>query len=117
MYDEYIRQEVVPFIWAQCQSRPPISTLGASLGAYYASSGVGASNDDPNVERWITQARSELNPAKRQALYNAATKRVRDRAYFTFLLNIRDLYGTSERLRWTPRQDSLLFVNTMSIGG
>ncbi len=88
-----------------------------SLGAYYASSGVGASNDDPNVERWITQARSELNPAKRQALYNAATKRVRDRAYFTFLLNIRDLYGTSERLRWTPRQDSLLFVNTMSIGG
>lgn len=86
-----------------------------NLGAYYALSGVGASNDDPDVEKWITQARSELNPAKRQALYNAATKRVRDRAYFVFLLNIRDLYGTSERLRWTPRQDSLLFVNTMSL--
>jgi peptide/nickel transport system substrate-binding protein len=88
-----------------------------NLGAYYAPSGVGASNDDQAVERWITQARTELNPAKRQALYNAATKRVRDRAYFVFLLNIRDLYGTSERLRWSPRQDSLLFVNTMSITG
>ena len=88
-----------------------------SLSAYYASSGIGASNDDPDLEKWITQARSELNPVKRQALYRAATRRARDRAYFTFLVNIGDLYGTSRNLRWQPRQDSLLFVKTMSLSG
>lgn len=86
-----------------------------NLSAYYAPSGIGASNDDADLEKWLTQARTELNPVKRQALYNAATKRAWDRAYFTFLVNMRDLYGTSKRLQWTPRQDSLLFVKTMSI--
>ena len=37
MYDEYIRQEVVPFVHHHCQS-PDIGlwTMGASLGAYHA---------------------------------------------------------------------------------
>lgn len=86
-----------------------------NLSAYYAPSGIGASNDDADLERWLTQARTELNPAKRQALYNRATKRAVDRAYFVFLLNTRDLYGTSKQLKWTPRQDSLLLVKTMSV--
>jgi esterase/lipase superfamily enzyme len=36
MYDDYIREEVVPFIHQQCSGPQPITTLGASLGAYYA---------------------------------------------------------------------------------
>lgn len=37
MFDDYIRQEVVPFIHTHCQSPGiPIATLGASLGAYHA---------------------------------------------------------------------------------
>jgi hypothetical protein len=32
MFDEYIRQEVVPFIHASCQTRGSIATMGASLG-------------------------------------------------------------------------------------
>lgn len=86
-----------------------------SLSAYYAPSGIGASNDDQNLEQWITAARSETNIAKRKALYRAATKRAADRAYFTFLVNIRDLYGTSKRLNFQPRQDGLLFLKTMSL--
>jgi esterase/lipase superfamily enzyme len=35
-YDEYVREEVVPFIWSRCQSALPIATMGASLGAYHA---------------------------------------------------------------------------------
>lgn len=36
-YDEYIRWEVVPFILSHCQNvEIPISTMGASLGAYHA---------------------------------------------------------------------------------
>ena len=37
MFDEYIRNEVVPFVHASCQSAAiPITTVGASLGAYHA---------------------------------------------------------------------------------
>jgi esterase/lipase superfamily enzyme len=37
MFDEYIRDEVVPFIHASCQTPGiPITTMGASLGAYHA---------------------------------------------------------------------------------
>jgi esterase/lipase superfamily enzyme len=37
MFDSYIREEVVPFIWNNCQTQNiGISTFGASLGAYQA---------------------------------------------------------------------------------
>jgi esterase/lipase superfamily enzyme len=37
LFDDYIRQEVVPFIHVHCQSpNIAISTMGASLGAYHA---------------------------------------------------------------------------------
>ena len=37
MFDEYIRDEVIPFIYHHCQTAGiPISTMGASLGAYHA---------------------------------------------------------------------------------
>jgi esterase/lipase superfamily enzyme len=35
-YAEYIREEVVPFVHAHCQSVLPIATMGMSLGAYHA---------------------------------------------------------------------------------
>ena len=37
LFDEYIRDEVVPFIHASCQTPGiPITTMGASLGGYHA---------------------------------------------------------------------------------
>ena len=37
MFDEYIRDEAIPYIFDSCQSRGvPIGTMGASLGAYHA---------------------------------------------------------------------------------
>jgi esterase/lipase superfamily enzyme len=36
MYDEYLVQEIVPFVHHHCRGWQPITTLGASLGAYYA---------------------------------------------------------------------------------
>jgi esterase/lipase superfamily enzyme len=37
LFDEYIREEVFPFIYTSCQTEHiPIATMGASLGAYHA---------------------------------------------------------------------------------
>jgi esterase/lipase superfamily enzyme len=37
VFDDYIRHEVIPFIYTNCQTQGiPIATMGASLGAYHA---------------------------------------------------------------------------------
>src|ERR1700740_1486896 len=36
VFDSYLREEVVPFVWDNCKSQLAISTMGASLGAYHA---------------------------------------------------------------------------------
>ncbi|HEX7086694.1 MAG TPA: alpha/beta hydrolase-fold protein [Vicinamibacterales bacterium] len=35
-WDEYVRREVVPFVHGHCRGPHPITTIGASLGAYHA---------------------------------------------------------------------------------
>jgi esterase/lipase superfamily enzyme len=35
-FNDYVTEEVVPYIWHSCQSRLGIITCGASLGAYHA---------------------------------------------------------------------------------
>jgi esterase/lipase superfamily enzyme len=35
-YNDYLTNEVVPYVWNSCQSRISIITCGASLGAYHA---------------------------------------------------------------------------------
>src|SRR5256885_14410537 len=41
VFDSYLREEVVPFIWNNCQSAGiVISTMGASFGAYHAANSL-----------------------------------------------------------------------------
>jgi esterase/lipase superfamily enzyme len=39
-FDSYLREEVVPFIWSNCQSQVAIATMGASFGAYHAANSL-----------------------------------------------------------------------------
>lgn len=36
LYDQYVMQELVPFIYHHCHGPQPICTVGASMGAYHA---------------------------------------------------------------------------------
>src|SRR6266567_4224971 len=41
MFDSYLHEEVVPFIWNNCQTQGiAISTMGASFGAYHAANSL-----------------------------------------------------------------------------
>ncbi len=40
VFDSYLTEEVVPFIWDNCQSRLGITTMGASFGAYHAANAL-----------------------------------------------------------------------------
>jgi peptide/nickel transport system substrate-binding protein len=85
------------------------------LSGYYHMDGVGASNNNADMAAKIVQARTETDVAAREALYHDVLKTAYDEAYFTFLLNINDIYGTSDRLVWEPRIDAKLLVKTMSL--
>ncbi|MEM7446363.1 MAG: ABC transporter substrate-binding protein, partial [Pseudomonadota bacterium] len=85
------------------------------LSGYYHMDGIGASNTDEHLANLIVEARSETDVEAREALYHEALLLAYDQAYFAFLLNINDIYGTSERLVWEPRVDAKLLVSTMSV--
>ncbi|MEM7735475.1 MAG: ABC transporter substrate-binding protein [Deinococcota bacterium] len=86
-----------------------------SLSAYYAPSGFGASNSFEELEAWITEARTETDLEKRAALYNEAVAFAHEEATHTWLLNINNIWGMSERLEWAPRVDGKMFVASMSL--
>ncbi|MEM1266513.1 MAG: ABC transporter substrate-binding protein [Pseudomonadota bacterium] len=86
-----------------------------SFSAYLAPSGFGASNSVEQLEEWITTARTEIDLDARQALYEEVVEYAHDEALLTFLLNINNIWGMSERLSWTPRVDGKMFVSTMSV--
>lgn len=86
-----------------------------TVTAYYAEGGNGVSNSDQDIVKWADQARSELDTAKRQALYDNITKTACDQAYFWFGLQVEDLYGASKQLHWTPRSDEYMYVADMSV--
>jgi peptide/nickel transport system substrate-binding protein len=86
-----------------------------SFSAYYAPSGFGSSNSFDELEQWIAQARTETDLDARQALYEQAVAFANEQAILTFLLNINNIWGMSERLSWQPRVDGKMFVSTMSV--
>ncbi len=86
-----------------------------ALSGYYHMDGVGASNNNEDMAAKIVAARAETDVAAREALYHDVLNTAFEDAYFTFLLNINDIYGTSDRLSWEPRVDAKLLVKTMSV--
>jgi peptide/nickel transport system substrate-binding protein len=86
------------------------------LSTYYQAGGIGSSNSDTALSDLVTQGRAELDPAKRETIYEEAVKIAYDNAYFVWLVNNQDIYGAAENLVWTPRVDSKLLVKEMSLG-
>jgi peptide/nickel transport system substrate-binding protein len=116
-FDEYLNRlfgEVRPDAIFVTSSNE-LQDADRNLSTYYDPDGVGASNNDPEMNEWLDAARNETDTAARQALYEQATARACEDAYFVFLLNIEDIYGMSENLVWQPRVDAKLLVKEMSV--
>lgn len=116
-FDEYLNRlfgEVRPDAVFVVSSNE-LQDADRNLSTYYDPDGVGASNNDGELNGWLDAARNETDVAARQELYDQATARACDDAYFTFLLNIEDIYGMSGNLVWSPRVDAKLLVKEMSV--
>lgn len=72
---------------------------------------------NPQLDAILTDARFEVDPAKRQALYSKALTIIHDEAPWLFLFEYEDLYATSKRLVWQARPDELLLCDEMKLSG
>ena len=86
-----------------------------SFSAYYRAGGIGSSNSDKTLAGLIDGARTETDTAKRASMYHQAVKLAHDKAYFTWLLNIEDVYGVSARIDWSARVDAKILIKEMKL--
>jgi len=66
-------------------------------------------------DKKIDAARSEMDPAKRQKMYEEVGKAIYEDPAFIFLLNLKDIFGMSKSLDWKPRQDDKRLLSEMKI--
>ena len=86
-----------------------------SFSAYYRAGGIGSSNTDKTLADLIDGARTETDMTKRASMYHQAVKLAHDKAYFTWLLNIEDIYGVSDKIDWAARVDAKILVKEMTL--
>ena len=86
-----------------------------NLTAYLQPNFLGGANDDPDMEKWLTEARTETDTDARQALYEQVLEKSCNEAYLLNLYNNEDIYGMSETLQWTPRVDAKMLAKEMTV--
>jgi peptide/nickel transport system substrate-binding protein len=69
---------------------------------------------NPEVDKLMEQARSEMNPDKRKQLYSQLLRLIREDAPWIFGYQQMDVYGVSNRLKWTPRGDESIRLSEIS---
>jgi len=77
------------------------------------SSSAWARANDPKIDELLTAARSELDEAKRQALYGDVNKLANEEVAIVPLYQAAIIYGGSKDLQWQPTPNESLFLNRM----
>jgi peptide/nickel transport system substrate-binding protein len=89
----------------------------SKIETYYHKEGALSSYVDDAVTNALNDARSQTDPAKREADFHTALKiGCEDDPVFIFTVNLKDIYGASKSLSWKPRVDGSLYVPDMSVG-
>jgi peptide/nickel transport system substrate-binding protein len=65
-------------------------------------------NPDPDLDKWLTEARYSLDPERRRALYVQAQRRIIDQAYWLPLYLKHALHGARRELKLDFRPDDTL---------
>src|SRR5262245_22424238 len=69
---------------------------------------------NPEVDKLMEQARSEMNTEKRKQLYSQLLRVIRDEAPYIFGYQQMDIYGVNNRIKWTPRGDETIRLTEIS---
>jgi peptide/nickel transport system substrate-binding protein len=89
----------------------------SKIETYYHKEGALSSYVNEDVTNALNDARSQTDPAKREADFHTALKiGCEDDPVFIFTVNLQDIYGASKDLSWKPRGDGSIYVPDMSLG-
>ncbi len=88
-------------------------SVGGSWGSYsindvsailpnYFDGGADDYARDPDVQKWLLQGGSSINPEVRKEAYSAAIKKITEQAYWAPLHTYVTTYGHSKQLDFTP---------------
>lgn len=65
---------------------------------------------NPDLDKVLTQARTELDTTKRQQLYAQAQKILYDDGGALFMYQLVDIFGIDNWVNWQPRHDEMVFA-------
>lgn len=85
-----------------------------TFSTYVHTKGPGSSYTD-KLDKVLEQARTELDPAKRQKMYEEVGQTIYDDPAWISVVNIKDVYGMKDYVEWEPRQDMRLTVFEMTL--
>ena len=86
-----------------------------TLSAMFESTGSQTAYSNPQFDQLVIAARTETDLTKRADEYHQAVQIAYDDAVVGFLLNLKDVYGTTNRVEWTPRLDGKMLVIEMKL--
>ena len=87
------------------------------LDSYLATTGALSAYGTPELDAKIKAADTAPDLASRQSQQEAIIKQAYDDPYAAIIANSQDIYGSSARVTFTPREDSKLYVKDMKISG
>jgi peptide/nickel transport system substrate-binding protein len=93
----------------------PMFDADRTFTACLASTGTQSTYHNTEIDALIAQARTELDPAKRQATYESIGKAAYDDPAWVTLVNVKDVYGLSTRVVWEPRQDGRVILGEITL--
>lgn len=68
-----------------------------------------------DIDKKIDVARNEMDPVKRQAMYEELAQLVYDDPFGVSLINLKSIWGISKDLEWEPREDGRILISEMSL--
>lgn len=90
-------------------------TLSGLYHTQTENQGSQSAYSNPQFDALIDAARTETDSAKRADEYHQAIQIAYDDAAVMPLLNLKDIYGMSKKLEWTPRLDGKMLVVEMQL--
>jgi peptide/nickel transport system substrate-binding protein len=98
------------------QTENPLFDADRTVTGYYTDAGSFAAYKNVDIDPLIAQARSELDVAKREQLYQKIFELGREDPPGVFLLQLADVWGMSARLKWQPIPDGRTLFKDMTFG-
>lgn len=90
-------------------------TLYPEFHSFPGSTQQRESDSDPEIDKWVEEARATLDTKRRQELYTKVQERIKDSAPWIFMFQQVDVYGVSNSVEWKPRSDELSWLYDASV--